>query len=239
MIKIVIPTAGRFNNVLTNIKGQILCVPEKEKEQYKKANDFEIIAHPKLKNLAEKRNWILNKFKGEVFMVDDDMINFQNITKKTDRNLNPEQTNKRIQEIYYQAKCIDAKLFGFSEDPNHLHYNPYKPFMLKGITGGGSYGILKNSDLHFSEKTTACDSHFVTILNIYKNRYSLIDTRFCFQPKDTFKGSGGQSLKRTLETEKRDSLYLRKMFGEIVEMKKPKKGAKQNHQYQRIIKTKW
>jgi len=237
-IKIVIVSAGRAQSVLTNVNNAILCVPENEKKEYKKYNDYDIITHPKLKNLAAKRNFILNKYKS-VFMLDDDLVTFERVYQSKEQVLNKDETYKRIQELYYQSLSVNAKLFGFSEDPSPIHYNPYKPFMMKGISGGGAYGIIDGGKLYFTEKTTACDSHWITLLNTYYNRYSLIDTRFCFRPKDTFKGNGGQSMKRTLESEKRDTLFLRKMFGNSVILKQPKKDAKQNHQYQRIIKTKW
>ena len=238
-IKIVVPSAGRWDSVLTDVDNMILCVPKNEVEKYKKFNDCEIIGHEPLKNLAAKRNFILNKF-GEVFQLDDDCQSFERVYISKNQKMSPSATYKQVQELYYQAKAIDAKLFGFSEDPSPIHYNPYKPFMLKGMSGGGAYGILENSGLYFTELTTACDSHFVNLLNAFKNRYCLVDTRFVFRHVDTFKGNGGQALKRTLETEKQDCLYLRSIFGEAVELRKnDKKGAKQNHQYQRKIKVKW
>ncbi|GAJ01496.1 unnamed protein product [marine sediment metagenome] len=174
-IKIIIPSAGRSDNVLTNIDNQIICVPENEIKEYKIFNsDFEIISHPKLKNLAAKRNWILNKF-GEVFMIDDDMVSLERVYVKTNQVLSSKEAYNQVQQLFYQAKHLNAMLFGFSEDPSPNHYNPYKPLMLKGISGGGAYGILKDSKLFFTENTTACDSHFVTLLNTYKNRYSLIE----------------------------------------------------------------
>lgn len=238
-IKIVVPSAGRAEKVLTKIQNQIICVPENEFDLYCEYNkDYEIIKHPKLKNLAAKRNWILQKFEN-VFMVDDDMIAMQRIyNTEMQRNLTESEAFLNIQNLYQLAININAKLFGFSEDPCPNHYNPYKPYMLKGMTGGGAYGIL-DKKLFFAEETTACDSHFVTLLNTYLNRYSLIDTRFVCFFKDTFTGNGGQACKRTLESEKMDTLFLRKMFGEAIELRKEKKNAKANHQYQRKIKTKW
>jgi hypothetical protein len=188
--------------------------------------------------LAEKRNWILSKF-GDVFMIDDDMVSFERVYKKDNQKMTPTETENQILWLYDFAIKINASLFGFSEDPNPNHYNPYKPIMLKGISGGGAYGILKTGALRFNEHLTAADSHYITLLNKYKNRYNLIDTRFCFRPKDTFRGKGGQSLKRTMESEKQDTLELRRLFGEAVQLKTPKKNAKQNHEYQRIIKWKW
>jgi hypothetical protein len=172
-------------------------------------------------------------------MIDDDMKSFERVYVKKNQTLTPQETFNRIQETYYQAKFLNAHLFGFSEDPNPNHYNPYKPFMLKGMTGGGAYGLINDPRLKFCETTTAADSHFITLLNLYYNRFSFIDTRFCCRFSDTFSRAGGQASKRTLETEKQDTLFLRQMFGETVQIRGKKKNAKCNHQYQRSIKSKW
>lgn len=237
-IKIVIPSAGRYDCVLTDIKNQIICAPNSEINEYREYNQCEIIGHPKLKNLAEKRNWIINKF-GDVFMVDDDSISFERVYVKVDQIIDSVKTYDIIQSIYQNAKNSGAFLFGFSEDPNPNHYNPYKPIMLKGMMSGGAYGIIKNGGLYFNTNTTACDSHWINLLNAYKNRFLYIDTRFCFRFKDTFKANGGQSLKRTLESEKRDTIFLREQFGEVVKLRANKKDAKAQHQYQRTIKYEW
>ena len=238
-VKIIIPTAGRSDRVLTEIDNQILCVPEAEAAAYREHCNYEIITHPELKNLAAKRNWIYKKF-GDVFMVDDDMVSFERVYRSTDQFLDPAQTYEVIQNLYYMAVDIGAKLFGFSETPSPKHYNPYKPLMLKGMAGGGAYGLLQDDKLYFTEKTTAADSHFITLLNMYYYRYSLIDTRFVFRTKNTFKGSGGQAAKRTMLTEKIDTLFLRQTFGEAVRLRSNNKtGAKKTHNFQRSIKTPW
>ena len=49
---------------------------------------------------------------------------------------------------------------------------------------------------------------------------------------------GGQTGKRTLETEKFDTLYLKKMFGDSIQLKKEKNKTKQLHEYQRELRIK-
>jgi hypothetical protein len=239
-INIIIPSAGRAKQVLTNIESQILCVPEAELEQYRKYNDFEIIVHPDFINLAQKRNWIYKKF-GDVFMADDDIITIERVYIHKNAILDPLEARNIIQNLYNLAKDIDAKIFGFCEDPNPNHYNPYKPLMLKGYINGCAIGMLKDEKLYFTEKTTAAESHWINLLNMYYNRYNLIDTRFHFRQKanSTFLGSGGQAARRTMASEARDTLFLRQTFGESVVLRRKKKNAKQLHAYQRSIKTPW
>ncbi len=54
----------------------------------------------------------------------------------------------------------------------------------------------------------------------------------------TFQMIGGQTGKRTLETEMKDTLYLKKMFGDSVQLKKEKNKTKQLHEYQRELRIK-
>jgi len=239
-VNIVIPTAGRAANVLTEIEGQILCVPEKEKAEYIEHNTGEIITHPPLKNLAQKRNWIYQKF-GDVFMVDDDIVSVERVYVHVDAILDSTEARKIIQKTYNLAKAIGAKIFGFCEDPNPNHYNPYKPLMLKGFINGCAIGMLQDDNLYFTDRTTAAESHWINLLNMYYNRYNLIDTRFHFRQKanSTFLGTGGQAANRTMASEMRDTLFLRQTFGESVVLRRKKKNAKQSHPYQRSIKTPW
>lgn len=237
-LHIVIPTKSRPDSVLTNISGQILVVDESEKDLYHQENK---IICPNFSSLAKKRNWIIETF-CDVFMVDDDIVSCQRLYEHEYKtfNLTPDEQRKIIENAYFQAKEIGAFLFGFNNDPAPVHFNAMKPFMLNGYINGSAIGIISGGKLRFSEKITAAESHYINLLNSHLNRFNFIDKRFCFkQEKDsTFKKNGGQQLNRTLETEKRDTLFLRLIFGEAVQLKKKKNKTLQIHEYQRQIKQK-
>jgi len=238
MLKIIVPSAGRFDTLTTNISGQILVVPNEEIELYKENNCFEIIGHPKLKNLAEKRNWILDKFDEDLFMIDDDALNFVSVFDtftRDKRNLTPEKTREIIEKNYFLSKELGVFLYGFGESPVPIQYNGLKPMHSIGTMCGGAYGINKGGKLKFNTNTTACDSHWINLLNIYLNEKCLIDKRFSIEFQETFKTSGGQASKRTLLTEKKDTFFLRMQFGEVVELRKNSRN-KQNHEWQRSLK---
>lgn len=235
-IKIIVPSSGRHDTITTNIKNQIVCVSEFEFELYKDfQKDYEIISHPDFKNLAQKRNWIIKTF-GDVFMVDDDVLNFVSVfdtLPREKRNLSPQKSYDIIQNLYYMAKDLGVNLFGFSASPVPMQFNSLKPIAFNVNMCGGAYGIIK-SKLEFNENTTACDSHWIQLLNLYLYKKNLVDRRYSLEFQETFYTSGGQSSKRTLSSEKKDTMFLKKTFGDVVKLRK-KSRNKQNNKYQRFI----
>ena len=236
-IKVIVPTHKRADILTTNVKNQILCIHESEKDDYKDL-PFEKVYHDK-QNLAQIRNFIYKKF-GDVFMIDDDIVSVERLFRTTDVILTPDEIYNLIQETGYIAKQVGASLFGFSNSQNPKHYKPQKPFVANGYINACAFGLLKDKNLYFNEKTTAVESHWINLLNAYFNRFSFQDTRYTFRqkPNSTFRLKGGQTLKRTLETEKKDTLILRLYFGNSVLLKKGQKDSKKLHKYQRKINIK-
>lgn len=237
-VSIAIPTKGRFDAVITNVKNQILIVDKSEIDIYREHNpDAEILECPNFNNLALKRNWILDKFK-DVFMLDDDIIAVHKLyDSNEDVFLNPEESNKIIQDAYKRALDLEIHLFGFNNSPQLIHYNAMKPFMFKGFINGCAMGIISNEKIRFTDKTVAVEDYYINLLNAYHFRRNFIDKRFCFKQVDkkTFLEKGGQSTNRTLDTEKQDSMFLRRVFGESIILKKERNKVEKSHQYQRQL----
>ena len=241
MIPVVVPSADRATSVLTNIEGQILCVPEGQERRYAQHNRCEIITHPPLKNLAAKRQWIYERF-GDVFMVDDDIDYVSRVYRTGNTRqtyLTPGEIREVIEHAYDVCQQAGIYLFGFSAFPGPEQYKTFKPFFLSGYINASAFGLRKSDKLYFTENTTAAESHWINLLNAYHYRRCFQDRRFHFHQErgSTFFRPGGQSAKRTLESEKRDTLFLRKMFGECVRLKADKKHGKLTHRYQRTIDT--
>tara|TARA_Y100000588_G_C14171926_1_gene889569 strand:+ start:634 stop:1374 length:741 start_codon:yes stop_codon:yes gene_type:complete len=241
-IKIIVPSTGRPCDVLTNIHNQILCIPESEKKEYKKHNECEIITHKdNIIGLGNKRQWIYEKF-GDVFMLDDDIVSVERKYRNINQLIDDKLSYKIIQENYNLVKNMkDVFLFGFSDMPSTVFYKSHAPFHSNSIIKCCAFGILKHPKLYFTNKMTGAHSYWITLLNKYYNRKHLIDERYHFRQKrkSTYKEKGGQAKHRTLESEKRDSLFLRMMFGESVVLKKQsKKSTTMTHKYQRSIKCK-
>lgn len=236
-IEIICPSSGRSKNIETNIEGMILLVDSKEFDEYKEHHpDTEIQTHSGLKNLSQIRQVIYEKF-GNVFMVDDDIVSVEKLYQTKDSILNPTVSKRIIQKAYEGAKSIGACLFGFNNDPNPTHYNQHKPFQLNGYINGCAMGLIKNKYLYFDNRTIACESHWINLLNAYHNRFCFIDKRFHFRQKagSTFTVLGGQSAKRTLESEEQDTIFLKKKFGDSIKIKKARNKTNRLHQFQREL----
>lgn len=236
--KIVCPSRKRAGKVITQIDGMILCVAKSEHKEYKKHYpETEIITHDEINQLSLIRQFIYEKYK-DVFMVDDDIVHVRRLYDAG--KLSPPEVFELIQRTYESAKDVNAFLWGFNNDPLPVHYNQHKPFMFKGYINGCAIGLNESKKLYFTKKTVASESHWINLLNAYHHRFNFIDKRYCFEqsPDSTFLLEGGQVGRRTMETEKEDTLFLRKMFGDSVKVKKAKNKTLRKHKYQRELDIK-
>jgi hypothetical protein len=243
-INVVIPSAGRSESVTTNIDGQILYVPKSEAKKYAKSLPGCIIqthADKAHRNLAEKRQDILDKF-APVFMADDDIafvsrLHLEGDNRKT--HLDASEIRQLIEVTASNCKSAGSFLFGFNATPNAKHFYPGKPIELTTYINACAFGILDGSQLYFTYSTTAAESHWINLLNAYIHRRAWVDMRFHFAqvPNSTFYRPGGQTAHRTLESEMKDTLFLRRMFGQAVQIKRNRGDASKIHPYQRSIKN--
>jgi len=238
--KVVIPSRKRAGRILTKVKNAILYIDQAELSEYRRCYpDIEIETHPGLNRLSLIRQAIYKRF-SDVFMIDDDIQDIYRLYPCKDKYLSPTDAYKAIQYCYETAKEIGAHLFGFNNSYNPRDYNAHKPFMLKGYINGSAMGLIKSDKLYFTEKTTAAESHWINLLNAFHYRYCFIDKRYCFMQAigSTFKRPGGQTGRRTLQSEKEDTLFLMQNFGSSVRWKKARNKTKQLHEYQRELNIK-
>jgi len=241
-IPIIIPSSDRSDHVLTRIQGAILYVPESQGAAYREAHpDMEVITHPPFSNLADKRQSVYERW-GDHFQVDDDISFVSRLYvpgNNRKNHLSPTEIQDLIQTTYQAAKDAGAFLFGFNRTPMPKHYHTHKPIMLVGYINACAFGLRRSQHLFFTRHTTAAESHWINLLNAYYHRYVWIDMRFHFAqaPRSTFFRPGGQTGRRTLESERRDTLFLRRMFGDSVRIKRGKSNdSRAVHPYQRTIR---
>ena len=241
-IPVIIPSAGRAGAVLTRISGAILYVPETQAAAYRAANaDMPVEAHADTAhpNLAAKRQAIYARW-GSVFMVDDDIAFVSRLhlpgNNRTE-HLTPDQVHHLIQVTGHAARDAGCYLWGFNPAPNAKHYYPHRPIDLGAYINASAFGLHPSPSLYFTPRTTAAESHWINLLNAYAHRKSWSDMRFAFAqaPGSTFFRPGGQTAHRTLASEMADTLFLRRMFGPRVALKRPRTDAGTAHQYQRTI----
>ena len=235
-IKIICPSKGRSNNVRTLrlIPNLTLVVPEGEVEAYR-ANypDVEVLGTPKhVRGITPTRQWILETFKDtDVFMIDDDVTHVRrNFAFGKDDPTTIEDVEV-IEEIINQTafitKEIGAKVFSFSKIRNPLEYNAFEPIVHTGYMNASFCGFIKGHGLEYDLNLTEGEDHYMSCLCIYKHRYCLIDNRYSFVTDGNFTAIGGCNDYRTRESMIKNTLYLRKKFGDVIVYKEPTK-LKQN-----------
>jgi hypothetical protein len=242
-IKIVIPSHRRADKVKTAsiVPGAIICVPHAQEAEYRRHNpNCELLPHPDdIIGLAQKRNWIYQKF-GDVMMLDDDLTRFSRLYLEANSlrssRVSPKETLAIIQQTAYMAKQLGAFVFGFSSVADARNFKPQKPFRLTGYCNGSSFGLLKGSKVFFHKEAVAVEDYFASLVNAYYHRYAFFDLRFGFVQQRTFKNLGGQAEFRSKRSEEQDYKFLRRMFGDAIQQRPPVTRGRASHEFQRVIK---
>lgn len=243
-IKVIIPSHKRAERVKTldHVSNAAVCVPKSQEKMYKEHNpDAEIIIHPDtVIGLAPKRQWIYEKF-GNVFMLDDDIIGVKrhSAAPGESSDVDPDTAYEVIQHAGNMAHLLGIFLFGFNKNPMPLAYDEFKPIKLSGHVTGCAFGMLKGSKkLKFNPKLVAVEDFYISGLNAHYHRMCYLDTRFNFTQEKTFVNVGGLSDFRTEESERSDTLALKQLFGNCVNVKKENLGGQKNkNKYGRSFKT--
>lgn len=240
-IKVVIPSHLRAKNVMTRdaVDNAIICVPESQKEEYEQYNiGSEIVTHPdSIKGITMKRQWIYDHFKN-VFMIDDDVSSVNRLYTEVGEpsKMKPDEVYQVIQWMGNVAKLMGCYLFGFNKNGNPAQYQELRPFQMSGFVNAGAFGLLEGSKLKYDPEVTVAEDYQISCENALHHRKCYIDGRFSVVGKDTFMNRGGLSEYRTKSTEKKDTLWLRKTYGEIIDLKKDTLQAKRKHEYMRTMK---
>lgn len=223
--KIVIPSHKRHDRVVSKklVNNPIICVEAKQVNIYKEYNpEYEIVAHPNdIIGLIPKRNWMVQHF-GDLFMIDDDVFYFRKMYVKPNDSAvikNASVITNKIFELYELSKALNITLFGFSKNPRPEQYNEFKPFSLSNMITGCSYGVIKNENKKWNEDMKVKEDFWISCLTKYYERRILVDNRYNFSQKDTFKNPGGLSDIRTHNEELRSILILKKHFGDTIKLK--------------------
>lgn len=225
-LKIVCPSKGRWDNVITTkvVDDLIIVCPDDEKELYK-ANypDNEIIGQPKdVKGITATRQFILDTFEN-VFMIDDDVEYVRRMFTEEDEPYkinDPKVVRDLIVKNAHTCRDIGAFMFGFGNIRRPVHYLPQKPFKYTGYANASYCGYLKGHKLKYDLSYSEGEDHYMSCLNVFKNRFMFIDMRYAFFTKDNFKAKGGCCDDRTSDDMLEVTLKLRTDFGDAIQLKR-------------------
>ncbi len=227
--KIICPSKGRAHNVrtLSLIPSLELVVPFGEGEAYKKNYpDTVVYETPKhIKGITPTRQWILDEFKDHnIFMIDDDVVSVRKNYHFGEGEMTiscQETIYEIIRESFSICQEIGSRIFSFSKIRNPLEYNSFSPIVHTGYMNASFCGFVKDHGLSYDLSMSEGEDHYISCLAVYKYRYSMIDNRYSFVTDGNFTALGGCNDYRTRESMIKNTLYLRKLFGEAILYKEP------------------
>ena len=224
-LPIVIPSHKRHDKVFAKklVLNPIICVAESQADLYRQYNpDCEIVTHPDdVIGLIPKRNWMAKHF-GELFMIDDDVHAVKNlVVEKGEPGVirDPERVTGIINSLYELACMLDVHLFGFTSRISPVMYDESGFYSLSKMITGCSYGVRYNKNVWWNEEIKLKEDFWISCYMKYKERRILTDLRYNFSQKSTFVNAGGLAAFRNQEEERRSILFIKKNFGDSIQLK--------------------
>ena len=224
-LPIVIPSHKRHDKVFAKklVVNPIICVAESQADLYRQYNpDCEIVTHPDdVIGLIPKRNWMAKHF-GELFMIDDDVHAVKNlVVEKGEPGVirDPERVTEIINSLYELACMLDVHLFGFTSRISPVMYDESGFYSLSKMITGCSYGVRYNKNVWWNEEIKLKEDFWISCYMKYKERRILTDLRYNFSQKSTFVNAGGLAAFRNQEEERRSILFIKKNFGDSIQLK--------------------
>ena len=224
-LKIVIPSHKRHDRVFAKklVRDAIICVAESQADLYRQFNpECEIVTHPDdVIGLIPKRNWMAKYF-GELFMLDDDVHVCKSLYVEKGESCairDPDKITEIINSLYELACMLDIHLFGFTSRISPVMYDETGYYSLSKMITGCSYGVRYNKNIWWNEELRLKEDFWISSYVKYKERRILTDLLYNFAQKNTFVNAGGLSAIRNQEEEKRSILFIKKHFGDSINIK--------------------
>lgn len=202
-----------------------IVVPESQYEDYLKYHDAShLVTHPDgVIGLTAKWQWMLENLMDDEALVffDDDTSHVIRTSSFSDeihkRVRDPEMVEAIIRQTVDTAKGINSVLFGWNIMPHSIQFQTgFEPFRVIGVIHGAAMGFLASHNLKFNTEFWLKGDWWITLLNLYKNRYGIVDYRYAFAQEGTFVREGGQTVFRSTEREKEEVKKLREYFGDVI-----------------------
>ncbi len=225
-IKKIILSRSRSDSIITHkfLNDAVLLVPESEKMDYVEVigDSCKIRTIPdSYKGLSAVRNWCLDNFKEDcLIMFDDDIKGLFCICREAGFWVHgSNDIDQVLENAAFCAKGAKCGVFGFNQAWDVRKYQENQPFKLVGWVGG-VIGVIGRKNRFDEHNKLRVDIDFC-LTNLLKNRIIWIDNRFSFVQK-RFSNKGGNSVYRTMDSDKRELDYLKTKWGSYLKFPKSK-----------------
>lgn len=222
-MQIVIPSRKRADSIGKRSLGlfptAVVTVDERELEAYRPVcaqYGNTLLPHPPLDTLAQICNWILDAFPDEVVVIAEDdiikMVSFTGISVRSYRD--PIAIYQVLENAAECAQGVGARLFGFTDSQNPMHYKPQDPlsFVANLYTIWGHVGKAVRNDPYrrmFRDMDT-------TLTELLQNRIIFCDSRFHFESVAPLRQGGGNAINRASENLPAAMEYMQRKWGHYV-----------------------
>ena len=201
----------------------IICVAKSQEAIYNEYNpDCEIVCHPDdVVGLIPKRNWMAKHF-GELFMFDDDVHVCKSLVVEKGESAvirDPVKITGIVNNLYELACMLDVHVFGFTSRVTPVMYDETAYLSLQHMITGCAYGVRYNKNVWWNEELRLKEDFWISCYMKFKERKILTDIRYNFAQKNTFINSGGLAGIRNQEEERKSILFIRKNFGNCINLK--------------------
>ena len=243
IVDLVSPSMGRAGKTLVQdmVKDVIFVVPEYEAHEYKAhLPENEIVSCPNdIRGITATRQWMLERWKN-IFMIDDDVFQIRRQwveTQTMETNItDPERSWGIIQDLASITKQIGGFHFGFSNAREPVQYESQRPIIHTKFVNNSFMGFLEGHGLEYDLSFDEGEDYYICCLNIYKNRFSVIDQRYVFKTFQNFTSDGGCAMYRTTDSMLKNTQRLQALFGaDTIKPKKQSKLKKSVNEGERIV----
>ena len=220
IVGVVSPSMGRAGE--TRVQDKIAYVtfvaPEREVDEYKEhLPDNEVVGCPnEIKGIVATRQWMLEKW-NNIFMADDDIYQIRRQfvdSQKAETNItDPYTAWEIIQDLANITRQMGTYHFGFSNAREPVQFESGKPIVHTKYINNSFMGFLEGHGLSYDLNFDEAEDYYICCMNMYKNRYSVIDQRYVFKTYQNFTSNGGCSLYRTEASMIKSTQRLQALFG--------------------------
>lgn len=214
--KIVVPSRRRAPLMLklfTLLPDATICVEESEEAEYAEVvPPSQLVLHPPVSGMGEKRNWMLDHFSEQALcMIDDDLqMLISHVHTRPKRYRDANVIRQVIENGVNIATDLGLSLYHWSRFGNPISYSNCEPFGLANSIS--SAFIVLGRDYRFDDNLASKADVDMSLQHMLKERIVITDRRWHFKFRKMFTLGGGDQGRRTAERMKADEDYLQRKW---------------------------